>query len=237
MKININLSDIKMILANWMGIPAKDVAPDMVGNASLYREEWKEQAEQFVSVSEKADAKFNMASRGVDWALRVLEAVNNFPDRQEAIDTVAVILSCLKVKEANDEDFWSSDEFSDGEREFLILFRVLGYNYEHDYTGQSYCLKATPDEIINYHLEVVLPQVARGAWKVEFEVDGEWATNSCVYATHDEAFHAGRELMSRWMAPTDSRVVTAPDGAHPNYRFNFELNCNESLNTGGRKNG
>ena len=44
-----------------------------------------------------------------------------------------------------------------------------------------------------------------------------WNGNGCRYATKDEAIGAGRELLSRWMLPTDYRTVLCDDEV--NYKF------------------
>lgn len=64
-------------------------------------------------------------------------------------------------------------------------------------------------------------------YKNEVCVNGEWATNSCVYATEKEALEAGRELLSRWFVPTDHRAVESTDKV--NYRFNFETYRSERI--------
>lgn len=48
----------------------------------------------------------------------------------------------------------------------------------------------------------------------------EWTSNGCRYATLKEAESAGKELLSRWFVPIDSRGVPSEDPV--NYRFNFE---------------
>ena len=58
------------------------------------------------------------------------------------------------------------------------------------------------------------------SWKTEVCVDGEWATNALRFATQDEAEKAGRELLSRWWVPTDSRAAVSSDPV--NYRFDNE---------------
>jgi hypothetical protein len=65
------------------------------------------------------------------------------------------------------------------------------------------------------------------SWKSEVLVGREWVTNSCRYATREEAEAAGRELLSRWFAPTDSRAVPAEEPV--NYRFNLETGQNEPV--------
>jgi hypothetical protein len=60
------------------------------------------------------------------------------------------------------------------------------------------------------------------SWKTEVCVNGDWSTNSCRYETKEEAEAAGRELLSRWFLPTDSRAATSDDPV--NYQFDFEAN-------------
>lgn len=55
------------------------------------------------------------------------------------------------------------------------------------------------------------------SWKTEVCVDGKWATNALRFATQAEAEKAGRELLSRWYVPTDSRAAVSDDPV--NYRF------------------
>ena len=55
------------------------------------------------------------------------------------------------------------------------------------------------------------------SYKMEVEVDGNWSSNACVYATREEAEAAGRELLSRWFVPTDSRAVESTETV--NYKF------------------
>jgi hypothetical protein len=59
------------------------------------------------------------------------------------------------------------------------------------------------------------------SWKMEVFTDNEWASNALRYATEQEAINAGRELLSRWWVPTDSRAVETPDEP-VNYRFDAE---------------
>ena len=56
------------------------------------------------------------------------------------------------------------------------------------------------------------------SWKMEVKVDGRWSSNACRYATKQEAKDAGRELLSRWFAPSASRAVETPDEP-VNYQF------------------
>ena len=58
------------------------------------------------------------------------------------------------------------------------------------------------------------------SYKVEVLVGGTWSSNGLRFATENEAIEAGKELLSRWMAPSDSRATETPDPV--NYRFNFE---------------
>ena len=65
------------------------------------------------------------------------------------------------------------------------------------------------------------------SFKTEVCVKGEWSTNACVYATRKEAEEAGKELLSRWMAPEDSRAVESDEPV--NYKFNFETYRSEPI--------
>lgn len=58
------------------------------------------------------------------------------------------------------------------------------------------------------------------SWKMEVKT-GNWASNSCRFATKEEAEAAGHELLSRWFGPTDSRAVESTDEV--NYVFDFDL--------------
>ena len=58
------------------------------------------------------------------------------------------------------------------------------------------------------------------SWKPEVFVDGQWAGNALRFATKEEAEASGRELLSRWFVPTDSRAAESDDPV--NYRFDFE---------------
>ena len=58
------------------------------------------------------------------------------------------------------------------------------------------------------------------SWKAEVLVDGEWATNAVRFATEKEAEEAGKELLSRWFVPVDSRAAESEDPV--NYRFDFD---------------
>jgi hypothetical protein len=50
------------------------------------------------------------------------------------------------------------------------------------------------------------------SFKAEIIADstGEWTANNCAYETREEADHAGRDLMGRWMAVREMRVVESP---------------------------
>jgi hypothetical protein len=58
------------------------------------------------------------------------------------------------------------------------------------------------------------------SYKTEVFVDRQWSTNALRFATEKEAVDYGHELLSRWMAPTDSRATACEDPV--NYRFNTE---------------
>jgi len=64
-------------------------------------------------------------------------------------------------------------------------------------------------------------------FKTEVLVDGSWSTNAVVFATKEEAEAAGRELLSRWWVPVDSRAAESTEPV--NYRFNFETGRPEPL--------
>jgi hypothetical protein len=59
------------------------------------------------------------------------------------------------------------------------------------------------------------------SWKMEVFTENEWCGNGLRYATEQEAFNAGRELLSRWWVPTDNRAVETPEEP-VNYRFDAE---------------
>ena len=58
------------------------------------------------------------------------------------------------------------------------------------------------------------------SWKMEVLVDGQWSTNSVRFETKKEAEEAGKELLSRWFVPVDSRAAKSEDPV--NYRFDFD---------------
>ena len=66
------------------------------------------------------------------------------------------------------------------------------------------------------------------SYKMEVLTEGKWSTNSCVYATEREASEAGKELLCRWLVPTDSRAVESTDPV--TYRFNFDTYRPEPIN-------
>jgi hypothetical protein len=64
------------------------------------------------------------------------------------------------------------------------------------------------------------------SWKPEVYT-GTWNGNALRFATKEEAEASGKELLSRWFVPTDSRAVESDDPV--NYRFNFDKYCNERI--------
>ncbi len=44
-------------------------------------------------------------------------------------------------------------------------------------------------------------------WKTEVLVEGSWSSNGVVWPDEDSAVKAGKDLLSRWMVPTDHRPV------------------------------
>ena len=64
------------------------------------------------------------------------------------------------------------------------------------------------------------------SYKMEVKTSG-WDSNACAYATKEEAEAAGRELLSRWFVPTDSRAVASEEEV--NYKFNFESGKSERI--------
>lgn len=49
------------------------------------------------------------------------------------------------------------------------------------------------------------------SWVPEVLVEGKWSGNGLRFATKDEAELWGRDLLSRWFVPTDSRAVESED--------------------------
>ena len=58
------------------------------------------------------------------------------------------------------------------------------------------------------------------SYKTEVKVDGSWSSNAVRFATEAEAVEAGKELLSRWFAPSDSRSAASEDPV--NYKFDFQ---------------
>jgi hypothetical protein len=58
------------------------------------------------------------------------------------------------------------------------------------------------------------------SWKPQVLVDGEWSGNALVFETKEEAERWGRDLLMRWIIPTDSRAVESTET--PNYRCDVE---------------
>jgi len=56
------------------------------------------------------------------------------------------------------------------------------------------------------------------SWKTEVCAQGSWSSNALRFATKEEAEASGRELLSRWFVPTDSRATETPDEP-VNYKF------------------
>lgn len=54
-------------------------------------------------------------------------------------------------------------------------------------------------------------------WKPYLKVNGEWATNSLVFATQDEALTSARSLMECWTLVDDYSAIHTQDPA------NYEL--------------
>jgi hypothetical protein len=49
------------------------------------------------------------------------------------------------------------------------------------------------------------------SWKPEVFTEGAWYGNSLRFATKEEAEIYGRDLLNRWLVPTDSRAVPSDD--------------------------
>jgi len=49
--------------------------------------------------------------------------------------------------------------------------------------------------------------------------ENDWSSNALRFATKEEAEAAGKELLSRWYVPRDSRATASEDPV--NYRFDF----------------
>ena len=55
---------------------------------------------------------------------------------------------------------------------------------------------------------------------MKFKGQEESTANSVVFATHDEADSAARELMSRWFSPIGWEVIETTDAV--NYTFDWD---------------
>jgi len=58
------------------------------------------------------------------------------------------------------------------------------------------------------------------SWKAEVLVNGKWSTNSVRFETKAEAEESGKELLSRWFVPIDSRATESEEPV--NYVFDFD---------------
>jgi hypothetical protein len=56
---------------------------------------------------------------------------------------------------------------------------------------------------------------------------GTWSHNDLRFATKEEAEASGKELLTRWYTPTDSRAIESSDPVR--HRFNFETQKNERI--------
>lgn len=67
------------------------------------------------------------------------------------------------------------------------------------------------------------------SWKMEVIADssGEWCGNALRFATSQEAEDYSRDLMYRWLAVRDRRVVESEDEV--NYRWTREKGLEEIL--------
>ena len=64
------------------------------------------------------------------------------------------------------------------------------------------------------------------SWKVEvFTTD--WNSNALRFATKEEAEASGRELLSRWFLPSDSRATECDDPV------NYEFKDGQNIKIGG----
>ena len=50
-----------------------------------------------------------------------------------------------------------------------------------------------------------------GSWKCEVFTENEWVGNAMRFPTHEAAEQYGRDLLMRWMTPSDYRVVPSDD--------------------------
>jgi hypothetical protein len=67
------------------------------------------------------------------------------------------------------------------------------------------------------------------SYKTEVYADNSWSTNNLRFATEQEAVEYGKELLSRWYVPTDSRATPCDDPV--NYRFNMDTYKAEPINS------
>jgi hypothetical protein len=49
------------------------------------------------------------------------------------------------------------------------------------------------------------------SWKAEVFTEGKWYSNAIRVATQEEAEAYGRDLLNRWLVPTDMRTVESDD--------------------------
>jgi hypothetical protein len=68
-------------------------------------------------------------------------------------------------------------------------------------------------------LEIEFPEEVPVSWVPEVIADtsGKWANNAVRFATKIEAEAYVRDLMSRWVLVTDTRVVGSPDAVNYSY--------------------
>jgi hypothetical protein len=67
------------------------------------------------------------------------------------------------------------------------------------------------------------------SYKPEVKADnsGKWYDNALRFATYDEALASANDLMRRWFAVTDIRVVESDDPV--NYKLNLETYVMEQV--------
>ena len=58
------------------------------------------------------------------------------------------------------------------------------------------------------------------SYKTEVFVDSNWCSNGLRFATEAEATEYGKELLSRWFAPSDSRAAPSDDPVSHQFDFN-----------------
>lgn len=61
------------------------------------------------------------------------------------------------------------------------------------------------------------------SWAPEMHVDGGWSKNGLRFATEEEAYRWGADLMMRWFAPSGHRAVESDDPV------NYELLADGSI--------